>query len=189
MSIKQFNGSYMPNEDRLLFRFNTNEDDEYRFWLTRRVSLFILAATDHLVEKKLEQQHEKPAAKAIAQFQQEAVKEQTKFTNDYVPANKYPLGADPVLVMDVKCAIVQVEKVDVLSLDFILPGGANLNLKLTMPILQTMRLLIERLSTQANWGELRLNLGGQQSAPLKAGQSDAIPDNATSGKDASKKLH
>ena len=43
MSIKQFNGSYMPNEDRLMFRFNTVEDDEYRFWFTRRVTLFILA--------------------------------------------------------------------------------------------------------------------------------------------------
>ena len=143
MSIKQFNGSYMPNEDRLMFRFNTVEDDEYRFWFTRRVTLFILAATDHLVEKKLEQVHEKPAAKAIAQFQQEAVKEQTKFTNDYAPASKYPIGADPVLVM---------------------PGGSNLNLKLTVPILQTMRLLLERLAAQGNWGQLQLNVPAQAAA-------------------------
>jgi hypothetical protein len=120
MSIKQFNGSYMPNEDRIMFRFNTNEDDEYRFWFTRRVTLFILAATEHLVEKKLEERHEKPAAKAIAQFQQEAVKEKTQFTSDYQPATKYPIGADAVLIMDVKCTMLQVEGVDVLSIWFYL---------------------------------------------------------------------
>jgi hypothetical protein len=167
MSIKQFNGSYMSNEDRILFRFNTSEDEEYRFWFTRRVTLFILAATDHLVEKKLEQKHDKPAAKAISQFQQQSVKEQTKFTNDYVPASKYPIGADSVLVMDVKCTMMQVEKVDVLSMDLVMPGGANLNLKLTIPILQTMRLLLERLAAQGNWGQLQLNVA-PQAVPAEA---------------------
>jgi hypothetical protein len=181
MSIKQFNGSYMPNEDRILFRFNTSEDDEYRFWFTRRVALFILAATDHLVEKKLEQKHDKPAAKAIAQFQQESVKEQTKFTNDYVPASKYPIGVDPILVMDVKCTMMQVEKVDVLSMDLVLPGGSNLNLKLTMPILQTMRLLLERLATQANWGQLQLNVAPQ----AEPAQAEA----ATAASEEKKNLH
>jgi hypothetical protein len=175
MSIKQFNGSYMPNEDRVMFRFNTAEDDEYRFWFTRRVTLFILAATEHLVEKKLEQKHDKPAAKAIAQFQQETVKEQTKFTNDYTPASKYPIGADPVLVMDVKCTMMQVENVDVLSLDLILPGGSNLNLKLTMPILQTMRLLLERLAAQGNWGQLQLNVAPQAS-PLEVVETAPISE-------------
>lgn len=171
MSIKQFNGSYMPNEDRLMFRLNTSEDDEYRFWFTRRVTLFILAATEHLVEKKLEQTHEKPAAKAIAQFQQESVKEQTKFTADYIPASKYPIGADPVLVMDVKCAMMQVENVDVLSMDLVMPGGSNLNLKLTIPILQAMRLLLERFAQQANWGQLQLNVA-PQAAPAEAAKAE-----------------
>ena len=162
----------MPNEDRLMFRLNTSEDDEYRFWFTRRVTLFILAATEHLVEKKLEQTHEKPAAKAIAQFQQEAVKEQTKFTNEYVPASKYPIGADPILVMDVKCTMMQVDNIDVLSMDLVLPGGSNLNLKLTIPILQAMRLLLERFAQQANWGQLHLNV-----APEVTPQAEvATPD-------------
>jgi hypothetical protein len=179
MSIKQFNGSYMPNEDRILFRFNTADDDEYRFWLTRRVALFILAATDHLVEKKLEQKHAKPAAKAIAQFQQEAVKEQTKFTSDYQPASKYPIGSDPVLVMDVKCTMIQVDQVDALSMDLVMPGGANLNLKLTVSILQTMRLLLERLAMQANWGQMQLNIPKDQVIPKAESEPTApIADDA-----------
>ena len=53
MTIKQFNATYLANDDRLLFRFNTSEDTEFRFWFTRRVTLFILAATSHLLVKNL----------------------------------------------------------------------------------------------------------------------------------------
>lgn len=173
MSIKQFNSSYIPNEDRLIFRFNTAEDQEYRFWFTRRVTLFILAATDHLVEKKLQQQHEKSTAKAIAQFQQEVHKEQFDIETEYQVANNYPIGADPVLVMEVNCALIQVDNVDVFSLDLVLPGNGNLNLKLPVPTVQKMRFLLERLAAQANWGRLQLNLTDvQEASPLD--ESDAI---------------
>ena len=74
MTIKQFNATYLANDDRLLFRFNTGEDTEFRFWFTRRVTLFILAATSHLLVKNLEQSHTPEAAKAIAEFGEEAVK-------------------------------------------------------------------------------------------------------------------
>ena len=41
MSIKQFNATYLAPDDRLLFRFNTLEDTEFRFWLTRRVTCLL----------------------------------------------------------------------------------------------------------------------------------------------------
>ena len=69
MTIKQFNGSYSANEDRILFRFNTQNQEEYRFWFTRRVTLFILAATSHLLSKKLEQTHSADAVKALNEFE------------------------------------------------------------------------------------------------------------------------
>ena len=37
MSIKQFNGEWVAREDRVLFRFNTSQDQEFSFWLTRFV--------------------------------------------------------------------------------------------------------------------------------------------------------
>ncbi len=185
MSIRQFNGNYMPNDDRLLFRFNTADDSEYRFWFTRRVTLFIMAATEHLVEKKLEQKHDQPTAKAIAQFQQEAIKEKANFVSEYQAANKFPLGADPVLVVDVKCTMLQAEGVDVLSMDLVLPGGANLNLRLTVPILQTMRLLLERLAQQANWGQMHLVSPNEQ---IHASKDDSISDQGLVA-DNKKNLH
>ena len=157
MTIKQFNATYLAHDDRLLFRFNTAEDAEFRFWLTRRVTLFILAATSHLLVKNLEQTHSPEAAKAIAEFGKEAVQVEKATSGGnqaetYRPANNYPLGADPVLVMDVKCSLEKQGLEDVLSLDLVLPGGANINLKMAGPTLQAMCLLLNQLREHATWG-------------------------------------
>jgi hypothetical protein len=159
MTIKQFNASYLANDDRLLFRFNTSEDSEFRFWFTRRVTLFILAATSHLLVKALEQSHAPEAAKAIAEFSKEAVKQdreqrETVKPETYEPAGTYPLGADPLLVMDVKCSFEKQGEEDLLSLDLVLPGGANINLKMAGPTLQAMCLLLNQLREHAAWGEV-----------------------------------
>jgi len=159
MTIKQFNATYLAHDDRLLFRFNTAEDAEFRFWFTRRVTLFILAATSHLIVKNLEQTHSPEAAKAIAEFGKEAVQvgkvgDDNSHGEQYQPSNNYPLGADPVLVMDVKCALEKQGLEDVLSLDLVLPGGANINLKMAGQTLQAMCLLLNQLREYAAWGDV-----------------------------------
>lgn len=173
MTIKQFNGTYFLNEDRILFRFNTQNQEEYRFWFTRRTTLFILAATAHLIAKKLEQTHSPDAAKALGEFEQQAILEAAKNENaspqNYESGILFPLGFDPILIMDVTCAltkngekIAKIEDVkdgkidDALSVDFVLPGGANLNLKLAGNTLQTMRVLLDQLRLQAGWGEVAM---------------------------------
>lgn len=159
MSIQQFNASYLAPDDRLLFRFNTTEDTEFRFWFTRRVTLFILAATSHLLVKNLEQSHTPEAAKAIAEFGEEAVKAERERREAvkpeaYLPANNYPLGADPVLVLDVKCSFEKQDSEDMLSLDLVLPGGANINLQMAGPTLQAMCALLNQLREHAAWGDV-----------------------------------
>ena len=175
MSIKQFNGTYLVNEDRVLFRFNTQNEEEYRFWFTRRVTLFILAATSHLLAKKMEQQHSPDAAKAISEFEKQAILEASKNENSqaksYESGVNFPIGFDPVLVMDVTCALTKngeklAQLSDVkdgeidheLSVDFVLPGGANLNLKLAPNTLQAMCVLLDQLRLQAGWGEALLQV-------------------------------
>jgi len=159
MSIRQFNATYLANDDRLLFRFNTLEDTEFRFWFTRRVTLFILAATSHLIVKNLEQTHSPEAAKAMADFGKEAIQVEKSGqgaaqVDGYQPANHYPLGVDPLLVMDVKCSLEKQGQEDLLSLDLVLPGGANINLKMAGPTLQAMCLLLNQLREHAAWGEV-----------------------------------
>ena len=158
MKIKQLNASYLAHDDRLLFRFNTDENTEFRFWFTRRVTLFILAATQHLIVKNLEQTHTPQVAKAIAEFGSEAVHilqdHDQKVSEPFRPADNFPFGADPLLVMDVKCSLEKELLEDLLSLDLILPGGANINLKLAGSILHGMCSLLNQLREHASWGDV-----------------------------------
>ena len=157
MSIKQFNATYLAPDDRLLFRFNTAEDAEYRFWFTRRITLFILSATEHLTVKSLEKKHSPDIAKAIAQFDQEVMQvdptsKGVTYSQEYVPASKYPLGADAILVIDAKCNLEKQGEEDLLSLDLVLPGGANINLKMAGSTLQAICSLLDQLRLLARWG-------------------------------------
>lgn len=159
MSIKQFNATYLATDDRILFRFNTVEDTEFRFWLTRRVTLFILAATQHLMIKGLEQIHSPEAAKAIAEFGAEAMQIDPSIRDvsqvvAYQSATNYPLGADALLVIDTKCTPEKQGLEDGVSLDLVLPGGSNINIKLAGPTLQAMCILLNQLRELAAWGEI-----------------------------------
>ena len=172
MSIKQFNGNYLPGEDRLMFRFNTVDNSEYRLWLSRRVTLFILVATEHLVEQRLAQNHTPPAAKAIAQFEHDAAKTQADFSVPYQGALLFPLGPDPVLVTDVKCTMMVHEGQDLMSLDLSIVNHRNLNLKLPLSILLTMRLLLERLADTAQWG--RATISANSAKPNESGDVTGV---------------
>lgn len=160
MTIKQLNASYMIHEDRMLFRISTVDDAEYRFWLTRRVCLFILSATNHLYAKKLEEKLTPQASKAVIEFEQDAAKsgqvnEESKLPPaTTLPANSYPIGVDPVLVMDVKCAMTKEGDQDLLLLDLLLPAGGVLNLKMAGQTLHAMCILLNQLREHAVWGDV-----------------------------------
>ena len=170
MTIKQLNATYLVNEDRILLRLNTPEEAEYRLWITRRVTLFILAASTHLLTKYLEQTHTAETAKAIDAFEKDALVEASKIanaaSNEYQSGIQFPLGSEPILVMDVSCSLLQNNASegsnsdanssgnhDIVSIDFVLPGGANLNLKLASTMVRAINLLLDQLRQQAGWGE------------------------------------
>jgi hypothetical protein len=195
VSIKQINAAYLVNEDRILLRFNTPEEAEYRFWITRRVGLFILAATTHLLTQKLEQMHTAETAKAIDAFEKEALVEASKIANstatEYQSGTQFPLGSEPILVMDVSCSLLQNNASDannssaitdsnneIISIDFALPGGANLNLKLASNMVRAITLLLDQLRQQAGWGDAVITIqnNGSTAADLdeKKSHSSAL---------------
>ena len=169
MTIRQLNANYLVNEDRILFRLNTHDHAEYRLWLTRRVTLFLLAATAHLLQKKLEQIYSSDAAKALSQFGKQAILDATNdakdVMNSFDSAINFPIGADPLLVMDVTCSLSKNDEKlayidrpkeqlnNVMSIDFVLPGGAHLNLKLPENLVQGMLVLLDQIRQSAGWGE------------------------------------
>ena len=154
MSIKQLNATYLLQEDRILFRINTEVKEEFNFLLTRRVALFILAASAHLVEKVLEQKHDPVTAKAVADFEQKNLISSDMKGPEFESGETFPLGDAPILVLDVTCGIADPEAggEQVFSIDFVLGKDQSINLKLPKPMLIAMRVLLENLCDQASWG-------------------------------------
>lgn len=173
MTIKQFNGSWSALEDRLMFRFNTSDGAEYRLWLTRRIAAALIQGSQHLVTQVLEKKHEPKAARAIQEFQHEALKQKTDLRSPYQQAAHLPLGALPVLVV----GLAMKQEGELMSIDFQLLSKQNLNLKLTLAMLQGMVLLVDQLQFKANW-DVGLSIAQINASELTL--RDA-PDNPGSG--------
>lgn len=155
MSIKQLNASYLLQEDRILFRINTEEKEEFLFFFTRRVALFILAAFEQLVEKQLEQRHDPSTAKAVADFEKKGLVDSGASGPDFEAGEIFPLGQSPLLVLEVTCSIGEPDQAggdSLFSIDFVLGKDRSINLKLPKPMVIAMRVLLENLCDQASWG-------------------------------------
>lgn len=151
MAIKQFNGNYILAEDRLMFRFNTDEGTEFRLWLTRFITLNLLQGIEQLTHLALERSHNKEVAQAVHEFQEEGVKQTANLNDPYQEANQLPLGTHPVLVTGLNLS----EAENIFSIDFQLIGGQNLNIKLPTSTVQSMALLLSRLVDDgAKWRHL-----------------------------------
>jgi len=147
MSVKQFNGTYFNQEDRILLRMSTINGDEFRLWLTRFMTRHLLIAIHQLIQKNLERKHNPQIAQVVQEFQEEGIKSRTNFQEEYVPATNLPLGEEGVLVTGLNLAL----KEDMFSIDFGLITQQNLNLQLNIQVVQSLSLLLQQLQENAQW--------------------------------------
>lgn len=108
MQIHQLNVSHVEREDRLLLRFNTQADEEFRFWLTRRMALRLMPALDQSLARM-----ESSAARMLApdpasqqiltELKRDAFLQEADFKTPFADqAHTLPLGEEPMLVTDVQ---------------------------------------------------------------------------------------
>ena len=150
MSIKQLNASYVPEEDRVLFRFTTLQNQEYRLWLTRSVIKEILSIGAQASVAVLAKEHPPEQVKAIAQFKQKTNAENAQFTT-FEPAANFPIGGLPLLVNRCKLSLQS----NTMTLEFLLVKGQVIGLKLTEEMISQMRILLQTIAMRANWGLVR----------------------------------
>jgi hypothetical protein len=147
MTIKQFNGQWASEEDRLLFRFNTLDDREFRFWLTRNATKTIIAGSQQLFAEILKARFTPGTAEVIQEFQQQAAIQTTQFNEFYTSGGNLVLGENPLLVTGVA---MQTEN-GLMSIDLRLETKQNVNIKIAPPVFQKMVLLLIKLQEQAQW--------------------------------------
>jgi len=146
MSLSQMNAGYDSLEDRILFRLNTTSGEEYRFFLTRRITFQLVGGAEAKIIEILERDHGKKTAQAIAEFKQEAATRQTNFNVEFKKTEHFPLGATPLLVMFVDWVFDKQIKIKLGLKD-----GRVLSLNLSESLLRSMSMLLQRMIQQAKW--------------------------------------
>lgn len=96
-TISQLQMLYVPEEDRILFRVNTTERQQFRFWLTRRYAVILLKVLrDHFdSDPDVSIQGTPEAKEAVKTFKQEKAMSSANFKEQFdETANELPLGQD-----------------------------------------------------------------------------------------------
>jgi hypothetical protein len=148
MSIKQFNGEWVCQQDRVLFRFNTSEDQEFSFWLTRYVLKGLLQGAQQLTVQALAQVHPPQVAQVMQSFQQESVAQQLNFQETFQAAKEKPMGDAPLLVT----GLMLNQTGEVVTLKFDLESGKSVQVQMSPSVLQVMLALLDKLQGIAQWG-------------------------------------
>ena len=147
MSIKQFNGEWVAQEDRILFRFNTTEGLEFRLWFTRHIVKNLIEGSQTLSVKALEKTHPPQVAQAMQEFQQQSVAQQLNFAANYEPQSELPLGEAPALVTGLRITLTAPQVV----IDFETQKGQTVHLNINEELLRKLVSLLDKLQAHAQW--------------------------------------
>ena len=145
--ITQLNAMYVPEEDRVIFRFNTNDNSEFRMWFTRTLVHGIIQECSKVAVKSELIVNQNIHAKAISEFKQDMVQASTQFT-DFIPSSQFPLGENPLLVKRINFGFEK--KLIVLAFDLTI--GQTITLRLNDDLFSKFRLLMDTIEKRANWG-------------------------------------
>lgn len=110
--MRQMQLSYMPTEDRILFRMNTKARQEFRFWMTRRYVGILWASLSKMISDKDEKEEvqEEPAETKVKDALVESAKKEIEhkeivsksdFKTQYQESSYLPLGEEPALLFSV----------------------------------------------------------------------------------------
>ncbi|MBD3649391.1 MAG: hypothetical protein HUJ31_18505 [Pseudomonadales bacterium] len=95
--IRQIQMLYTPEEDRILFRVNSTDQKEFRFWLTRRFSILLLKVLqDHLErDPDISTQGTPQAREAVKEFKQQQAMSSANFKEKFSEdRQELPLGEE-----------------------------------------------------------------------------------------------
>jgi hypothetical protein len=156
MALKQFSGQYLAEADRLLLKLSTDQGDEYRLLITRRIAKLML---ENHQEKSLDlvaYNTSPTASKEVLAFKQESMRQKTNWKQAFEPSKQLPLGEKPLLVSAVQYSFKQQNDKKLVSMKLTLRDNSSLSMNLPQVSLTALQLLIEQLQAQAEWALLDL---------------------------------
>lgn len=150
--INQIQMKFVPKQDRILFRINTTDSEEFLFWLTRRYVKLLWKILVELLSKneQIATQQSDLAKKEILSFQQQEATQNMDFSKEYQEQEiaHQPLGSEPILLEKIT---VKNSEDGSQTLCMHPDAGQGIDLALNQTLLHSICKLIQESVTQAEW--------------------------------------
>lgn len=158
MNIHQLNVSHDERQDRLLLRLNTQNLEEFRFWLTRRMTMRLVPAIEQSALRLEAAQPgvavaDAPSQQMLGELKREAFLSQANFATPFKDqATQWPLGPEPLLVTDAHLSIQAQGALEMAFEDKSNPAQSK-TCKMWLPLnlVHGMVHLIQQASEKAQW--------------------------------------
>lgn len=170
MSIHQLSVTYDEQQDRLLLRINTQSAEEYRIWLTRRLTQRLMP----IVEKTVIQLESMQAGvvatddtgrKIVAELRRDAFMQKADFQTPFSPqAQTLPLGEVPMLVTDAQLSLLPQRELRMLLQDKTGPQLRQCQIQLPAHLVHGLLHLTQQAILHAGWN-LAATAASEQAEP------------------------
>jgi len=159
MNIHQLSVNHDERQDRLLLRLNTQDQQEFRFWLTRRMTLRLMPAIEQSAVRLEAAQPgvaatDAPAQHLLTELKRDAFLKKADFATPFENrATQWPLGAEPLLITDAHLTIKPNGALEISFEDKSDPAQARAcQLNLQVSLVHGMVHLIQQAIEKAEWG-------------------------------------
>jgi hypothetical protein len=152
MQLKQMNVGYDRAQDRVLLRLSTDQDTEYRMWLTRRMLIGMWPGLIGLVQSTpmARQQVDPEAKKAVVEFQREQALRQATFDAPYEGDKLAPaIPGEPFLIWGIQMRPAEGGGHDI---NFLPREGQGVHVRLQDSMLHAFVKLLQDVSKVTDWG-------------------------------------
>jgi hypothetical protein len=166
--LEQFSASYDSGQDRLLLRIRTNEDAEFRFWITRRYLALLWPILMKMAEAFSARKSTDPLTRnTLAELAHGQAVGNADFGSQYKDGSLFPLGEEPVLLARIT---VKPLANDIQTLTLLPQQGQGINLDLDERLVHILARLLQQTAATAEWGlTLDVTTGsGPTAEPLQA---------------------
>ena len=161
MNIHQLSVHHDERQDRLLLRLNTQDQQEFHFWLTRRMALRLMPAIQQSALRLEAAQPgvaatDAPAQHLLSELKRDAFLKKADFATPFENhAIQWPLGAEPLLITDAHLSIQANGSLEISFEDKSDPVRARAcQLHLQVSLVHGMVHLIQQAIEKAEWGSL-----------------------------------
>lgn len=184
MQIHQMSVTYLPEQDRILMRINTTDNEEMRLWLTRRLMVGLWPLLTRMLTEHLLKLESAGAAvtganpelkRMLADFRKEEFLQHADFDTPYKESQpRLPLGEEPLLVTDVDATPLASGPLR-LNFNERPPGGdhkpRSFQMEMAPKLMQGLLHLLEQALVQSQWRE---SFVSAQGAEVGADHGDVV---------------